>query len=108
MKHLLLTFLVFFSHAHAEMKLCDSVDSKHRYPLSESVFTKQNFEHALASLKDTDIYNAYDYDFFDIESDLMYIKGYMYKLHIKNNPGNPNMVIRFCNFMTNEAYLRHE
>lgn len=108
MKYLLLFFFIISSHSYAEGNLCGTIESEYRHPLAESDFTKKQFEFALASLKETDKANAYDYDFYDIESDLMYIKGYMYKLHIKNNPNNPGLAKEFCAFMLKEAYLRHE
>jgi len=108
MKYILLFFFIISSHSYAEESLCGKIESKYRYPLAESDFTKKQFELALASLKETDKDNAYDYDFYDIESDLMYIKGYMYKLYIKNNPGNSDLIKEFCTFMSKEAYLRHE
>jgi hypothetical protein len=108
MKYLLLILFFVSLQSYAEENLCGKIESKYRYPLAESIFTKENFELALASLKETDKANAYDYDFYDIESDLMYIKGYMLKLHIKNNPKASACIKDFCAFMLKEAYLRHE
>ncbi len=108
MRYLILIVMTASMHSYAEGTICGKVKSKYRYSLSENDFTKENFEQALVSLKTTDAANAYDYDFYDIESDLMYIKGYMFKLHIKNNPDNPAIVKQFCDFMSTEAYMRHE
>jgi len=108
MKYLIILMFMVTSHVSASESLCGDVESDYRHPLTEDSFTKSNFEQALKSLKDIENDRAYDYVFYDIESDLMYIKGYMYKLHIKSNPGNPGLIGRFCEFMSKEAYLRHE
>lgn len=108
MKYLVLFLVAISSHAYAEGNLCGEVKSKYRYPIVENNFTKKQFEYAVASLNETDKANAYDYDFYDIESDLMYIKGYMFKFHLKNNPNNPVILKEFCIFLAEEAYLRHE
>jgi len=80
----LIVFLVLVSKSlYADEKICEEIVSEYRYPLSENDFTKANFDLALSSLRDTD-----NNDFYDIECNLMNIKGYMYKLHLKSNPSN--------------------
>ena len=108
MKYLIFLFYFVTPNVFAETSLCGQIESKYRHPLAEKDFTKEHFDLALTSLKQTDKHKAYDYDFYDIESDLMYIRGYMFKLYIKNNPKDVARTAEFCKFMSTEAYLRHE
>ena len=108
MKYPLFLILIISSQVYAENQLCEQPKNEHPYHLHEDDFTEKNYKLAINSLNTAYEAKAYDWDFYDVESDLMYIKGYMYKLHIKQNPNSKILLKEFCSFMAKEAYARHE
>jgi hypothetical protein len=99
---------MFSPQVFGEEVICKDSMSSHPYPVNEESFTKANYELAIKSLNIAKEAEAYDWDFYDVESDLMYIKGYMYKLHINQRPTNTIIQKEFCEFLVVEAYQRHE
>ena len=108
MKYLVLVLFSFCFFVYGDDRVCPLDVSSNRYAIDELEFSEKNYQLATKSLEMTNEVKAYDWDFYDVESDLMYIKGYMFKLHIKQQPHNLELRSEFCLFLKNEAYARHE
>ena len=80
---------------------CDKVESQGEghWPLPEEAFNKERFEKALKALKNISETDAKASDYINVEHELMYIEGYMLKIHDERYD--------FCKFLKEEAYVRH-
>jgi hypothetical protein len=108
MKYLVLVLFSFCFFVYGEERVCSQDISSNKYAIDELNFTENNYTLAIKSLKIASEVKAYDWDFYDVESDLMYVKGYMFKLHLQQQPKNLKLRNEFCDFLKNEAYARHE
>ena len=87
--------------ANADSKWCDEVKSKGEgyWPIPEEAFTKERFEKSINTLIKTSNVNAEGHDYINVENELIYIEGYMLKLHKERN--------EFCKFIKTKAYVHH-
>jgi hypothetical protein len=80
---------------------CPKVESEGEghWSLSPEAFSKERYEEAIHYLNGIVAVNAKARDYINVDNQLMYIKGYMLKLHEENE--------LFCEFIKNEAYVHH-
>jgi hypothetical protein len=80
---------------------CPSVKSKGEvhWPIPSEGFSLERYKEAIDYLNQIVEVNAEGRDYFNVENELMYIKGFMLKLHDEKEA--------FCEFIKNEAYVRH-
>ena len=88
-------------------RYCNEVESKGEghWPISESEFTKQRYDEAVAFLAGAPEKLEIGMDYARVETELVYIEGYLLKASIFDE--DPDAIILFCDFVENEAYVRH-
>ena len=88
-------------NVYSEEQNCPKVESKGEghWPLPPEAFTESRFNEAVDYLNEIVKVRAEGRDYYNVENELMYIKGYMLKLHNESEA--------FCEFIQKEAYVRH-
>ncbi len=102
MKHtILFLFLLLSLNVFGGELNCSRVESKGEghWPLPPEAFTESRYNEAIDYLDEIVKVRAKGRDFYNVENELMYIKGYMLKLHNESKA--------FCEFIQKEAYVRH-
>jgi hypothetical protein len=97
----LLVITVFSVNAFGTDISCPKVESRSEghWPLPAEAFTLERYKKAIEHLNGIVKVNAEGRDYINVENELMYIEGFMLKLH--------NETTMFCEFIKNEAYVRH-
>lgn len=87
--------------------MCKEIKStgEGHWPISEKTFTKERALKATKTLNQLISLNEVVADYVSIENELLYIQGHMLKKYAKKN--DEYFVKEYCNFIENEAYVRH-
>ena len=108
MKLLTLLFLSFASiSTYGGVALCNKVESKGEghWPIREEHFTKSVAYDSLEKLEYIIGEESPSADYVSTENALIYLKGYVLKKYA--NPNDEVSLKEYCDFIENEAYIRH-
>ena len=93
--------------ANANENYCNlvKIEEESHIPIPEIEFTKIRYEQALKFLIEAPENIKLGMDFVRIETEMLFVKGFLIKSSIRNE--DPKTIEWFCQFMENEAYVRH-
>ena len=92
-------------NAHENYCNLVEIEEESYMPIPEIEFTKVRYEQALQFLIKAPENIKLGMDFVRIETEMLFVKGYLIKSSIINE--DPETIEWFCQFMENEAYVRH-